>query len=196
MQAAKAPPPPPRRFLPPIGEGATAALEGIETGTLICETRSMPPSVMGPGGGTACGAAEVPATAAAAAAGPGPRRIELTGTVGSCGCGICKEWRFSLFRSVMVVDVRWYLVDSGGRRRRRRRRGDGVQVDALRVVVDRLAGRRRRALEQPLDLQQLRSAEEVLQFVLRYRHLPGVYESGGRATKSKLFKSAKIILQY
>ena len=79
--------PPLRRFLPapPIGGGA-AAVAGMETGTLICETRSMPPSVIGPAatdeGGAAAGD---PAVAA------GPRRIELTGTVGSCGCDICNN---------------------------------------------------------------------------------------------------------
>ena len=78
---------------------------------------------------------------------------------------------------------------NSGRRRRRRRRCDGVQVDAvLRVVgvLDRLVlmsarrgrrGRRgSRALQEPLDLEQLGGPEKVLQLVLRYGDLSGVDE--------------------
>ena len=60
-------------------------MAGMETGTLICETRSMPPSVMGPAATDEGGAAAGDPAAA------GPRRIELTGTVGSCGCEICNN---------------------------------------------------------------------------------------------------------
>ena len=82
-------------------------------------------------------------------------------------------------------------MDSGLRRRR-----DGVQVypvlRVVAVVVDRrrrlrvrvppaaCCGRRGRrggrALEEPLDLEELGGAEKVLELVLRYGHLSGVDE--------------------
>ena len=62
----------------------------------------MPPSVMGPAAETVeGGAVEVPAGAA------GPRRIELTGTVGSCGCEICNtiEPYLTFFGSSLTLRV-------------------------------------------------------------------------------------------